>query len=174
MRRFLWLVGFLIVCPEPGIADDCSRVISELKLPSKLKTRGKPKRARWEHVNTMMPELRERVDSSACRLKLSDVFAPKNDEIYFPLLGSVIQTMSDTELKGLEIFYLDGSPAGHYSNRVVFEKSNYNQYYFQFTDRRGTLQTSNRNLLDFGTGKPLFLVRWTSIKDKVVSDESKK
>ena len=174
MRKLVWLAGILLFCPEVGGADECTRAVAEVKLPSKLKTRGKPKRARWEPVNTMMPKLRARVGDSGCELKLADVFAPKKEDIFFPLLGSVIQTVSDEQLNGLEVFYLDGSPAGHYSNRVIYETASYNQYYFQFTDRNGKLQTANRNLLDFATGKPLFLVRWTGIRDKVVSDQSKK
>lgn len=149
-------------------ADSCSDVVAQLQLPARVKTKGKPKRVRWDQANQLLHKLNQAVAGRSCHLTFEEVFAPQREDVFFPLLDSVLRIGPEDELVGVPVYYLDGDEAGRFSNRVIFEKSNYNQYYFQYTGKDGDLRTSTRNLLDFATGLPTFLIRWQDIKGKAV------
>mgnify|MGYP001817836998 CR=1 FL=1 len=55
--------------------DSCEELAADLKLPKKMKTRGKPKVAKWEDVDKMLSELSERIAGTDCRLTLERSFA---------------------------------------------------------------------------------------------------
>lgn len=169
MKKFA-LIGAAVLAMTASVwgAEDCDSVVEALKLPIKLKTRGKPKRARWEILNKTMPRLREDTQGLSCRLTFGQVFRTDREDIFVPVLDSMIRTAPEESLTGLAVYYLDGTLAGRFANPVVFEKTNYTQYYFQFVDTRGELQSANRDLLDFATGVPIFLFKWDELKDKVL------
>lgn len=167
MTVLIGLVMWFGMAAVPQAADGCMGVSGQLDLPAQVKTRGKPKRIRWEDVNSMMPKLREAVKGTPCRLTFGQVFAPKREDVFFPILDSILRTAPEEELVGVAVFYLDGDQAGVFSNRVIFEKTSYKQYYFQYKAKDGELRATNRNLLDYAENKPIFLMRWQDIKDKV-------
>lgn len=161
----VWLIGGL----QP---PDCSSVASRLKLPIKLKTRKKPLRVRWDKVEESLTRLRELTAGRPCRFAFQEVFAPGKTEVFFPLLTNLLKTAPEESLVGATVFGQEGEPLGQFSNRVPFEKQgeyNYTIFYFQFTDNSGKLQSSgNRSLIDPMTGKPLFLMKWQQLKDRLV------
>lgn len=167
MNLLVGLVMWLGMAAAPQAADGCAGISEELGLPVQVKTRGKPKRVRWEQANQMMPRLREAVKGKPCRLTFGQVFAPKQEDVFFPILDSILRTAPEEELVGVPVFFLDGDQAGHFSNRVIFEKTSYTQYYFQYKAGDGELRATNRNLLDYAENKPIYLMRWQDIKDKV-------
>ncbi len=168
MNRLLIGLAALWIATGWASADNCSDLTARLQFPVKTKTKGKPKHLRWGDVNKVMPVLRETLGGSPCQLLFRDVFAPKKEDVYFPLLDSVIRTVPEASLVDVQVFYLDGEETGTYSNRVVFQKSTYDQFYFQFTDKDGELQSSNRNLIDYMKDRPVYLIRWKDVKDKVL------
>ncbi|HSR54467.1 MAG TPA: hypothetical protein VLV83_26885 [Acidobacteriota bacterium] len=174
--RLAWTLIFTLALGAPLAwgADDCQSVITNLDLPVKAKTTGKPKHVRWGLVNKVVHQVREATENRACHLTFGQVFAPKKDDVYFPLLDSVIRTAPEEELAGVSIHYVeDGEKAGAYSNRVIFEKSAYTQYYFQFTGPEGDLRAANRNLIDIASNRPIYMVPWSEIKNKaLVSQDS--
>lgn len=153
-------------------ADGCADVVAQLQLPARVKTKGKPKRIRWNHANDLIHKVHDAVQGRPCTLTFEQVFDPKREDVFFPLLDSLLRVGPEDELVGVPVYYLDGEEAGRFSNRVIFEKSSYSQYYFQYTGKDGDLRTSTRNLLDFATGVPTFLLRWQDIKDKAVISET--
>lgn len=172
-RAMKLLLGLALVCGLSGtsaIAQECGSIVESLKLPVKVKTKGKPKRMRWDQVNRLLPELRKAVQGRSCRLTFAQVFTPKKErpELYFPLLGSVLQTAPEKELEGLPVFYLDGYEAGTFSNRVIFQRNGRNDYYFQFKSKSGRLEASRRYLLDIGENAPVYLVRWRDISNRAL------
>ena len=82
----LWLIGFFgaaagevysMTWPEQDAK--CLEVTRNRKLPMKLKTRGKPKRARWEQVDKVLTDLREDLKQTACQFRFdSHKFCLKN------------------------------------------------------------------------------------------------
>lgn len=168
MKRGITILAmWALFLPVGAFADDCEALSSQLRLPAKVKTKGKPKRVRWGKVNKIMNELSKATESQSCSLTFADVFAPKKSDVYFPILGSVIKTVPEESLKGLSVYYLDGSKAGSYSNRVIFEKTGYNQYYFQFETDSGRLETSGKDLIEYTADKPVFLLKWEELRDRL-------
>lgn len=151
---------------------DCETLVADLKLPIALKTRGKPKTARWEQVEKVMTQLRDGLEGQSCELSFSQVFVSKSKkDIYFPLISNLLRTVPEESLVGLAVFSQDGYPMGNFENRVIYEKKgeyNYQHYYFQFKDKSGELQSSgNRLLIDIATGKPFFIMKWADLKDRI-------
>lgn len=166
-----WMMALTLAWAVPSLAaaDDCGGLVANLGLPVKAKTTGKPKHIRWGLVNKVVHEVREAAQGRGCRLTFGQVFAPKKGDVYFPLLDSVLRTAPEEELVGVSVHYAeDGERVGAYSNRVVFEKTAYTQYYFQFTGPEGDLRAANRNLIDIASNRPLYVVPWSEIKDKAL------
>ena len=168
MSLIFGLMLGLAMAGSPLPADGCGDAVAQFQLPARVKTKGKPKRIRWEQANQLIHKVGQAVKGRPCSLTFEQVFAPKRQDVFFPLLDSVLRVGPEDELEGVPIYYLDGEQAGRFSNRVVFEKSRYTQYYFQYTGKDGDLRTSTRNLLDYATGVPTFLMRWEDIKGKAV------
>ena len=150
--------------------EQCSLIARELKLPAKLKTRGKPHRARWEKVDEVISDLREKIEGTSCSLTLHQLFRPTKKELMFPLTNNLLRTTPDSSLEGVEVFNQQGQRLGQYANRVMYQRSGglykkrkYTLYYFQYKNSQGKLEsTGNQLLLDF------YLVRWDDIKERVV------
>ena len=171
MKNALFFLAILLFGPWL-MANDCSNVLLELKLPAQLKAGGKPRVARWEQVEKMMTQLRAELQGHSCEFSFGQVFQPrKSKNLYFPILGNVLRTAPEESLKGATVFNQDAEMLGRFANRVMFEKKgyyNYTNFYFQFKDGSGELQSSgNRFLIDIGTRKPFFLVKWDEIQDRV-------
>ena len=174
-RLLFTLVVLMVVFPggETSQArpaeEQCSSIARELKLPAKLKTRGKPYRARWGKVDEVITNLRRKVEGTSCSLTLNQLFRPTKKELLFPLTNNLLRTTPDASLEGVEVFNQRGERLGQYANRVMYQrsgglysKSGYTLYYFQYKDSQGKLQSAgNQLLLDS------YLVRWEDIKDRV-------
>ncbi len=150
--------------------EQCSLISRELKLPVKLKTRGKPHRARWEKVDEVISNLRKKIEGTSCSWTLHQLFRPTKKELMFPLTNNLLRTTPDASLEGLEVFNQEGERLGLYANRVMYQRSGglyqkkkYTLYYFQYKNSEGKLQsTGNQLLLD------TYVVRWDDIKERVV------
>lgn len=162
--------GFLLLLTAPFSvrAGDCQSLLQSLKLPAELKTKGKPAVARWDKVDKVLTGFRERANGMDCRITLGQVFRSGKKEVFFPLTNNVLRTVPEASLAGVSVFSTEGELLGEFSNLVTYERSgglyardSYSLVYFQFTDRRGELQSSgNRLLLD------TFVVKWSDIRDQ--------
>ncbi len=170
MKRlvFLGILGTLLVAAK---GEECRALLSNLKLPVKMKTEGKPRVAKWGEVGKTLTLVREEMAGSSCRFTFGQLFATDREGVFFPLTGNVLGTAPEESLLGVGVYSQDGSRLGSFANRVTFEKRgeyNYVDYYFQFFDSQGKLQSSgNRMLVDIPTGKPFFMVKWDEIENKV-------
>ena len=78
--------------------ENCSLLPRELKLPAKLKTRDKSARARWEKVDEVISNLREKMEDTSCSLTLHQLFRPTKKQPIFPLTKNFLQTTPDGSL----------------------------------------------------------------------------
>ena len=149
--------------------DSCEEVVADLKLPKKMKTRGKPKIAKWEDVDKMLSELSERFDGTDCELTFGEIFRHKDENVYFPLTNTAVRIAPEEAFTGLVVFAKEGYELGPYAGRVKYERSgglyarkSYQLYYFQYKDSGGKMQSvGNRLLLDE------FVVKWPGLLDRV-------
>ena len=157
----------MVLLPSPLVADDCRELSESMRMPVKLKRRGKPSRARrW------VTGLREKAGGRVCALTFEQVFRTKREELLVPLTNNLLKTVPEQALQGLAVMDQKGEPLGKYVGRVTYEKTgglvgrkSYVLYYFQFRDSEGQMQsTGNRLLLDY------FLVRWADLKGRVAID----
>ena len=156
---------------EPGAASpDCESILPGLKVPAKLKTRGKPKRGRWENVDKVITRVREAVQDQDCSLTPAQLFRVRRQELFFPLTNNVLRTVPEESLHGVSIYSNDGERLGEFSNIVPYHRSGglyavkgYTLHYFQYKDEEGSLHSSGTDLL-----LDNFLLKWSEIKDRVV------
>lgn len=171
---FASLLGFCCLVPSEETCflqgeEPRSAALRELKLPVKLKTRGKPRRAKWEQVDKVLTELRKNLQGTTCEFKFEEIFKTDKEKLYLPVTNNLVRTVSEAALAGVPIFNQSGERMGEYEGRVTYNRSgglyvkkSYTLYYFQFRDTEGKLQsTGNRLLLDD------YLVRWSDIKNRV-------
>ena len=164
---FLVLFGGM----EPGAArPDCESILPGLKVPAKLKTRGKPKRARWENVDKVVTRVRDAVEDQECSLTLEQLFRVRRQEIFFPLTNNLLRTIPEESLEGVSVYSSEGERLGEFSNTVPYHRSGglyavrgYTLHYFQYRDEEGGLHSSGTDLL-----LDNFLLKWSEIKDRVV------
>lgn len=170
MKRMCLLLLLLSVVSTTVAARDCEKVLTEMRLPAQLKTRGKPARVHWEQADAVITKLRNGLQGKECEFAFGQIFKAKKKKIvYFPLTNNVVRTTPAEALKGLEVFNQRGQILGQYEGRVTYErgggtyaKNGYTLYYFQMKDQRGELQsTGNRLLLDD------YLVKWEDLKNRV-------
>lgn len=162
---------FLFGGTEPGAASpDCESILSGLKVPAKLKTRGKPKRGRWENVDKVVTRVREAVEETKCSLTLAQLFRVRRQEIFFPLTNNLLRTIPEESLQGVSVYSSDGERLGEFSNIVPYHRSGglyavrgYTLHYFQYKDEEGGLHSSGTDLL-----LDNFLLKWNDIKDRVL------
>ncbi len=172
----LTFVVFMVVFPggetshARAAEEQCSSIARELKLPAKLKTRGKLHRARWEKVDQVISNLRKKIQGTSCSWTLNQLFRPTKKELMFPLTNNLLRTTPDASLEGVEVFNQRGERLGLYANRVMYQRSGglyrkreYTLYYFQYKNSQGKLQSAGKQLL-----LDSYLVRWEDIKDRVV------
>jgi hypothetical protein len=158
-----WIFGGVI------LPDSCAEVVADLKLPKKMKTRGKPKVCKWEDVDEMLSELSERFNGTDCKLTFGEIFRHKDEDVYFPLTNSAVRIAPEEAFTGLTVFTKEGFELGPYAGRVRYERSgglyarkSYQLYYFQYNDSAGKMQSvGNRLLLDE------FVVKWPGLLDRV-------
>ena len=175
---YKFIVPLVVVFMLGGVAwpDSCQELAADLKLPKKMKTRGKPKVAKWEDVDKMLSELSERIAGTDCRLTFGEIFRHKDEDVYFPLTNSAIRIVPEDAFTGLTVFTKEGFELGPYSGRVKYERSgglyarkSYQLYYFQYQDSSGKMQSvGNRLLLDD------FVVKWPDLMDRtaIASEEA--
>jgi hypothetical protein len=153
----------------PALAD-CDSVLQGQKLPADLKTRGKPRVAKWELVDKTLNNVSKSLGGLTCEYSFGQLFRTKHEELYFPLTNSLVRLVPDESLAGIEVFNEELERIGLFEGKVRFEKSgnlyarsSYTIYYFQFRTESGKLESVPRqmNLLD------RYLVRWADIRDKV-------
>lgn len=171
------LVFFAILAGSVVAAhgEDCKALLARMNLPVKLKTHGKPRVAKWGEVGKTLTLLREGITGSSCEFSFGQIFVTDRRELFFPLIGNVLGTAPEESLHGVGVYAQDGTRLGEFANRVLFEKRgefNYVDYYFQFLDSQGKLQSSgNRMLVDIPTGKALFMVKWDEIENRVAASD---
>ena len=167
----LFLFPFLFGGTEPVAASpDCESILPGLKVPAMLKTRGKPKRGRWENVDKVVTRVREAVEETECSLTLAQLFRVRRQEIFFPLTNNLLRTIPEESLEGVSVYSSDGERLGEFSNIVPYHRSGglyavkgYTLHYFQYKDEEGGLHSSGTDLL-----LDNFLLKWNDIKDRVL------
>lgn len=167
----LFLFFFLFAGMEAGAAGpDCESILPGLKVPAKLKTRGKPKRGRWENVDKVVTRVRDAVEDKECSLTLEQLFRVRRQEIFFPLTNNLLRTIPEESLEGVSVYSSDGERLGKFSNIVPYHRSGglyavrgYTLHYFQYQDEEGGLHSSGTDLL-----LDNFLLKWSEIKDRIV------
>jgi hypothetical protein len=175
-RRVMKWMGFILLLVAnalaPVVAQDCPEVLREMKLPKKLKTRGKPKVLKWEDVDGVLNDVDKKLQGDTCSFAFNQLFSTKNKDAYFPLTNSVIRLVPEASLTGLKVFNNEGDELGTFAGKVRYERTgglyarrSYVLYYFQFEDSNGQLQSvggqSSQLLLD------RFTVRWSELKGRV-------
>ena len=163
----VWLTG-----AQDALADEdetCVAASAKLKFPVKLKTRGKPRRVKWEQLDRVLTDLTEWIEDGACRFRFSEVFTTNRPDLYVPVTNSLVRLVPEASLQGLLVFETSGEKLGEYVGQATYErrgnlqfKKSYRLHYFQFKDFSGELQsTGGRLLLDD------YLVRWSDLKGRV-------
>jgi len=151
-------------------AEECEAISTEFNIPIKLKTRGKPKMARWEQVDEILNGIGQKLERASCEFTFGELFRyGKEEEVYFPLTNTVVRVVPEQSLSGIKVYNNDGDLLGFYANKVRYERSGglefnqtYSLYYFQYSDLADKLQSvGHRLLLDD------FAIRWIDIRDKV-------
>lgn len=133
---------------EEEIQDRVGKIV-----PRKIKTRGKPKVARWEDVDAALADVQSKLDIGAFLRELGTDFPASEDSVsvqfrdeldqvlsrqpilynqiftledpasLFPLTNNVLRLVSDATLADLEVFDKTGFSLGSYVGKYVFEKS---------------------------------------------------
>jgi hypothetical protein len=179
MKRVAALIVMAMITPVIGQNEKnhviggepvCLQVVHEIKLPVRLKTRGRPQRAQWEQVDRTLVTLQDRLQGRACSLRFEHLFASRRDDVYFPLTNQLIRVMPEKALNGAPVYNQSGELLGDFAGRFVVEKSGafYNRqrvtlYFFQYKDQQGELRDSGRELL-----LDNYLVKWADIRDRLV------
>ena len=160
-------IGFCLISPSGG--QDCSSISFSMKLPKKVKTRGKLKIAKWEDIDKILNNLKENLQGHACSYRFDELFkvGKEKDSPFFPLTNSGVRLIPEDSLMGLNVYSDDGEFLGTYAGRIKFEKSgnlyakkSYTVYYFQYKNADGKLQSVGSELL-----LDRFLLNWKEIKN---------
>lgn len=168
MKKFLLLFFLTITNTHEGQAV-C--VLSELTLPVRVKTAGKPKVAKWGKVNKTLAAVSKILENRDCVLKFEEIFKPSQKNSYFPAITNLIRIAPEESLKDISIYNRDGHLLGSFQNAVNFSKKgvyNYNYAYFQFRDPQGDLQSTGKQLIDMSSGEPKFILKWEEIHNRVL------
>ncbi len=170
MKWFLTTVLLVSLNFGPLLATQCESLQNGLKLPVKVKTRGKPKVIKWELVDKTMDSLDKfEGASSLCQLTFEQIFKTDRDDLYFPLTNTVIRLAPEGTFDGLKFYTKDEVEQGTFENRVTFERTgglyarnSYQVYIFQYTTPSGRLMKIGPQLL-----LDNFVFKWADIKNKV-------
>ncbi len=143
--------------------------------PKKIKTRGKPKVARWEEVDKVLARLEEARAALSDRrsLTFADLFLIEDDGVLFPLTHSVLKHADEAGLNGLQVFTREGEELGRFAGKYVYEKrggtvgpEGYDLTYFQYNDKQGRLQVAAAG--PYGPLLDNFCLRWGDVKLKTL------
>lgn len=137
--------------------------------PKKIKSRGKPRVAKWQDVDATLAKLGN-LDSKSkpTNLLFKDIFS-MDDSVLFPLTNSVLKYAPDASLVNVPVYNKKGELLGKFASKYVYEKTgglqgrrSYSLVYFQYVDKNNQNQTSG------GAGLLLdsFCVKWGDIKDR--------
>lgn len=149
--------------------------------PKKIKTRGKPKVAKWEEVDKALARLEEARAALSGRqsLTFADLFLIEDDEVLFPLTHSVLKYADEAGLNGLMVFTREGEELGRFAGKYVYEKrggtvgpEGYDLTYFQYNDKQGRLQVAAAG--PYGPLLDNFCLRWGDIKLKTLGSPGAK
>lgn len=119
----------------------------------KIKTRGKPKVARWEDVDAQLASVTRLLDAKTllldlhpafhggvpqltfesraeidqllaeCKVDYVKLFLIAEDDAYFPLTNSVLRLTNDEGFANLNVFEKSGFSLGTYAGKYIFEKT---------------------------------------------------
>jgi len=150
-------------------ADSCQEVLEAVEAPQRLKTRGKPKRARWEKVDEVLADVSRQLESRECEFTFRQLFdVREKDQVLFPITNSVLRLSPDGVFEGLTIFMPEGDALGDFAGRFRYERSgglqvgkSYSLTIFQYRGADGQLHSSGHDLL-----LDRFLVRWSEIEGR--------
>jgi hypothetical protein len=172
MRQAVWFLVLMLWGTPVLAAQDCQSVATELKLPRKLKTRGKPRMAKWEDIDKTVNALADRLQGAACRFTFGQVFTSGREDILFPLTNSVVRIAPENALNGLTVVTREGNELGPYEGRVRYDRSgglyaqrSYSLFHFQYRGPDSQMHAVGSRLLldDFG-------VNWAELKDRAAID----
>ena len=171
----LLLVGYLMVpvWAQPGPAgasqEACTRLLQQNKLPLELKTRGRPRRARWEQIDRVLTELSADPQGRGCGFTFSQIFRSDREEIFIPVTNNLVRVAPEETLRGIALYHQSGELVGEYSGRVSYSRKgglyrtqSYTLYHFQFRDTQGELQSTGTHLL-----LDHYLARWQDLQDRL-------
>ena len=169
MKKVGILVVILVCCSAWLSAQTCQDLAADLKLPTKFKTRGKPRVGKWEDVDKVLNALDKKLEVMQCSFTFSEVFKQNREDVYFPVTNSVVRIVPEDSLMGLTVFTKEEFELGEYAGAVRYEKSgglyaqkSYSLFYFQYMGKDSNLHSvGSRLLLDD------FVVKWDDIKDRV-------
>lgn len=168
MRGLVPLLVMLLAVADAWGSNDCQAILQQLHLPHRVKTRDKPRVARWEQVDEIVNDLRQTAQNAHCRFSFETLFKTRRKEMFFPLTNSLLSIVPEESLKGLTVFRHDGTELGSFVGKVLYERSgnlyatkSYHLYFFQYRDRQGKLQTSGTQLL-----LDRFTVKWADVAAK--------
>jgi len=166
LRIFLGIVVSLAMI-TPTAAEDCSSILFSMRLPKVVKTRGKPKVAKWEDTDKVINELQERLQGLSCTYRFDQLFDLKDDR-YFPLTNSTIRLVPEASLMDTDVYNNSGDLLGAFSGKIQYERSgnlyakkSYKVYYFQYKNSSGKFQSVGSELL-----LDKYLLKWEDIKSK--------
>lgn len=169
MRRISLLALFLMLTSTYLGAQKCQDLMLDMRLPKKLKTKGKPKVARWADVDRLLNELSEKLQGKECKFTFNQIFRIDSKDVFFPLTNSVIRIVPEDTFDGLPVATKEGEPLGEYAGRFRFEKSgglyareSISLFYFQYKNPQGQMQQAARGQLLFDS----FVVPWDQIQSK--------
>jgi hypothetical protein len=170
MKRLILLVAILALpgVPVQASDSDCGRILGEMKLPKKLKTKGKTRIGVVKDVDQTLHNLEQELQGHDCSFTFGQVFQMKNDEDLLPLTNRVIAIAPEDTFSRLTVLTREGEVLGTYAGRVRYERSgnlyargSYTIYYFQYKDSDGDLHSVGNNLLLDSFG-----IRWADIRNR--------
>ena len=164
------LVMVLLAASVPAWVDGCRQALDAVEAPQRLKTRGKPKRARWEKVDEVLAKVSKELESTSCTVTFSQLFEVRSDEVLFPITNSILKLSPEGIFEGVTVYTSDGDALGEFVGRALYQRSgglyaskSYALVFFQYRGSDGELHSSGHDLL-----LDRFLVRWTDIRDRTV------
>ncbi|GAB4251969.1 MAG: hypothetical protein Kow00109_27580 [Acidobacteriota bacterium] len=168
-RAFLAIILAAWMGPLAAAPGPCQAVLQDLKLPRRIKTRGKPKMMRWEDIDKVLNEVDRRLRDHSCELRFRDLFYVKEkEEVWFPLTNSVVRLVPEESLVGLPVYTKEGVELGPFAGKVRYERAgnlyavrSYSLYYFQYRGGDDKIHAvGERLLLDE------FAIPWSRLQER--------
>lgn len=172
MRQVICVLVLMLFGAPALEAQDCQSTAIEMKLPRKLKTKGKPRMARWEQVDKTLNDLSARLQGVSCSFTFGQIFENGREDVLFPLTNSVVRIAPEPTFNGLTVVTREGNELGPYEGRVRYERSgglyarqSYALYHFQYRGSDSQIHAVGSRLLldEFG-------VRWVDLRNRTAID----